>query len=50
MLDAMPLPIQAAVSQALTRADTAILELDWVNSPALGPCVSATELRFTCLV
>ena len=37
MLDAMPLPIQAAVSHALTRADTSILDLDWVNSPAVGP-------------
>lgn len=39
MLDAMPLPIQATVSHELTRADTSILDLDWVNSPAVGPCV-----------
>lgn len=37
MLDAVPLPIQAALSHQLTRADTSILDVDWVNSPALGP-------------
>lgn len=48
MLDAVPLPIQAAVSHALTRADTSILDLDWVNSPAVGPCVGSAAQRFTC--
>ena len=50
MLDAMPLPIQATVSHELTRADTSILDLDWVNSPAVGPCVSSIAQWFTCPV
>lgn len=50
MLDAMPLPIQAAGSHALTRADTSILDLDWVNSPAVGLCVGSIAQWFTCPV
>lgn len=46
MLDAMPLPIQATGSHALTRADTSILDVDWVNSPAVGPCVGAIARWF----
>lgn len=45
MLDAVPLPIQVAAPHKLTRADTSILGLDWVNSPAVGPCVSYISQR-----
>lgn len=48
VLDAVPLPIQAAAPHKLTRADTSILGLDWVNSPAVGPCVSYISQRFPC--
>lgn len=47
MQGAMPLPIQAAVSHVLTRADIGILDLDWVNSPAFGPCVGSVVPWFT---
>lgn len=47
MLDAVPLPIQVAAPHPLTRADTSILGLDWVNSPAVGPCVSYISQRFS---
>lgn len=44
MLDATPLPMQAAVSLELSGADTSILDVDWVNSAAVGPRVSAVYL------